>query len=101
MKMFLKWTGFVVAGLVVIVALLASYVHAASERELNRRFAVADITTLAVPTDAESITAGRRIATQAGCMDCHGEKLNGQLVDDIPHLARLVAPNISVVAELA
>jgi cytochrome c553 len=29
-------------------------------------------------------------------MHCHGEKLNGSLVDDIPHLARLVAPNISV-----
>jgi cytochrome c553 len=42
------------------------------------------------------IAEGKRIATLAGCMHCHGDKLQGGLVDDIPNLVRLVAPNISV-----
>jgi len=52
---------------------------------------------LTVPADAAGIAAGKHVAQLAGCMHCHGEKLSGGLVDDIPHLARLVAPNISVV----
>jgi cytochrome c553 len=96
MKKFLKWTGFVVAGLIAIVLIGLTYVYFASERELNRTFTAMDTRTLVVPTDAAGIAAGRRIATLAGCMHCHGEKLNGGLVDDIPNLVRLVAPNISV-----
>jgi len=96
MKKILKWTGFVVAGLVVVVLLLVAYVHVASERELNRTFTARETSTLVVPTDEVAVAAGRRIATHAGCMHCHGEKFNGGLVDDIPHLVRLVAPNISV-----
>ncbi len=30
-------------------------------------------------------------------MHCHGDSLTGTVVDDIPHLVRLVAPNISTV----
>jgi cytochrome c553 len=97
MKKFLKWTGFVVAGLVATVLLMLAYVYFASERELHRTFTAMDAGTPVVPTDAVEIAAGRRIATLGGCMHCHGEKLNGTVVDDIPNLARLVAPNISVV----
>jgi cytochrome c553 len=95
MKKVLKWTGLVVAGLVAIVLSLATYAYFASEREMNRAF-TATASTVAVPTDEVSVAAGRRVATLAGCIHCHGEKLNGGLVDDIPHLVRLVAPNISV-----
>jgi cytochrome c553 len=96
MKKFLKWTGFVVAGLIAILLVGWAYVYFASERELNRTFTAMDDSKLVVPADAEGIAAGRRIATVGGCIHCHGEKLNGGLVDDIPNLVRLVAPNISV-----
>jgi len=97
MKKFLKWTGFVVAGLVGALLLVIAYVCFASERELHRTFTARDESTLLVPSDAAGIASGRRVATLAGCMHCHGEKLNGTVVDDIPNLVRLVAPNISVV----
>jgi cytochrome c553 len=97
MKKFLKWTGFVVAGLVAALLLAVAYVYFASERELHRTFTATDSSRLVVPTDAAGIAAGRRIASLAGCLHCHGEKLSGGLVDDIPNLVRLVAPNISII----
>ncbi len=97
MKKFLKWTGLVVAGLAGVVLLGFAWVYFASERELRREFSAADGSALVIPTDAAEIAEGRRVAQLAGCLHCHGEKLNGGLVDDIPGLVRLVAPNISAV----
>lgn len=96
MKKFLKWTGFVAVGLVVVVLVGIAWLYFASERELNRHHEVAAATPLVIPTDPAEISEGQRLAQLAGCMHCHGEKLTGTVVDDIPHLLRLVAPNISV-----
>jgi cytochrome c553 len=94
-KKFLKWTGFVVAGLVGLALIGYAYVYFASERELDRQYTVADNFALVIPSDAVEIEAGRRIAQLGGCMHCHGDNLAGTVVDDIPKLVRLVAPNIS------
>ena len=96
MKKILQWMGFVVAGLAGIALLGLAYVYFASERELARHFQVANDTALVIPKDVVAIAEGERIARLAGCLHCHGEKLNGGLVEDIPNLVRLVAPNISV-----
>jgi cytochrome c553 len=94
-KKFLKWTGFVVAGLAGLALLGFAYLYFASERELGREYALADNAALVIPTDATEVAEGRRIAQLAGCMHCHGDNLAGTVVDDIPNLVRLVAPNIS------
>ncbi len=91
----LKWMGFVVAGLAGAALLGIAFIYFASERELNRQFTLADNAVLAIPTDAAEIAEGQRIAHLGGCLHCHGENFAGTVVDDIPHLVRLVAPNIS------
>ena len=96
MKKILQWMGFVVAGLAGIALLGIAYVYFASERELARHFQASDGTALVIPKDVVAVAEGERIARLAGCLHCHGEKLNGGLVEDIPNLVRLVAPNISV-----
>jgi cytochrome c553 len=95
-KKFFTWTGFIVAALMSVVLMGGAYIYFASEYELGREFSAPDATALVIPTDAAEIAAGKRIAQLAGCLHCHGEDLSGALVDDIPHLVRLVAPNISV-----
>jgi len=50
-KKFLKWTGFVVAGIALVALLVASWVYLASEREFNRRYEVAESPPLVIPTD--------------------------------------------------
>jgi mono/diheme cytochrome c family protein len=53
-------------------------------------------TALAVlPADAAAITEGGRLARILGCHDCHGEHLEGRLFFTEPHVADLVAPNLS------
>lgn len=40
--------------------------------------------------------AGERLARIHGCSGCHGEQLQGQVFVDIPHVARLIAPNLTL-----
>jgi mono/diheme cytochrome c family protein len=94
-KKFLKWTGFVVAGLVGFALLGYAWIYFASARELGRELTSAGAATLVIPTDAAEIAEGRHIAQLAGCLHCHGDNLAGTVVDDIPNFVRLVAPNIS------
>src|SRR5688500_2025373 len=94
-KKFLQWMGFVVGGLVGLALLGFAYLYFASERELDRQYTLADKAVLVIPTEAVEIAEGKRIAQLAGCMHCHGDDLSGTVVDDIPKLVRLVAPNIS------
>lgn len=97
MKKLLKWTGFVLAGLAGLVLLAVAWLYIASERELRREYTAVDKAPLTIPTDAAGIAEGRRIAQLAGCVQCHGENLAGTIVDDIPNVLKLVAPNISTV----
>ena len=99
MKKVLKWMGFVAAGLVGVALLGFAYIFFASERELDRQYTLIDNAALVIPTDAVEIEEGRRITQLAGCMHCHGDNLAGSVVDDIPNLIRLVAPNISTMLE--
>jgi cytochrome c553 len=100
-KKFLKWTGFVVAGLVVVVCIAAGYVYFASERELNREHAFIAETLAPLSMDpaarAIEVAEGERLARVVGCMHCHGEKLTGAPID-IPNIARFVAPNVTKIA---
>lgn len=90
--------GFVVGGMAALALIGIAYVYFASERELHRHYEVGASAPLALPTDAAEIAEGQRLARLAGCQHCHGENLTGSVVDDIPNLLRLVAPNISVIA---
>jgi len=94
-KKLLKWLGFVVAGICGIALIGLAYIYFASERVLDREYTVADNAALVLPTDGSEIAAGQRVAQIGGCLHCHGEKLAGGVVEDIPNLARIVAPNLS------
>ncbi len=43
--------------------------------------------------------SGARLARIHGCSGCHGRQLQGQVFADIPHVARLIAPNLTMVRE--
>ena len=101
MKKVLKWLGFVVAGLVVIVGVAIVYVYFASERALNREHEMIAESFAPMPLDAAAktieVAEGQRLARIVGCTHCHGETLTG-LPIDIPPLARFVAPNVTAAA---
>lgn len=95
-KRYFEWAGLVVAGIIVVAVLGIAGIYFASERELQRQFVAAAELEPTIPLDAMSVAEGERIAQLAGCQHCHRENLTGALVEDVPHLVRLVASNASV-----
>jgi cytochrome c553 len=95
MKKILKWMGFVVASLMVVVLAGIAYVFISSNAEMERRFVVDRLDPPAAVTDVGEIAEGQRLAHLAGCMHCHGDDLSGSAFVDIPNIARFVAPNVT------
>ena len=82
MKRLFKWLGFLVLGLVVLLAVAWLAVTVISERRIAKTYDVADAP-LTVPTDAAAWEEGRRLVTIRGCTDCHAADLGGKtLLDD-------------------
>lgn len=92
MRWILVWLA---RALVVAVLLVAAVLAAAlwsSERELARRFVVADPPLPAV--DAAGLAHGGHLFRSRGCSGCHGERGEGRTVHDAPPL-RMVASNLT------
>lgn len=95
MKRLVRWLG--IAAAIVVVLGLAAYaaVYVLSERALRRTYPVPSLT-VALPTDAESIREGERLARVRGCMGgCHGRNAAGEVMFDDPMVATVVAPNLT------
>ena len=98
MKRLLRVVGIAFAGLVVLAVAAYAVVYVVSERVLQHAYAVPAVT-LAIPTDAESIQEGRRLATVRGCVNgCHGKDGGGAVMFDQPLIAHLVAPNLTTLS---
>ena len=96
MKRFTRWTVVVLSSLVALIVVAYAVVHVLSERIMRRTYDVQG-TAVSIPTDAESIAEGRRLASLRGCFnDCHGKNAEGAVMFDEPMIARIVAPNLTV-----
>jgi mono/diheme cytochrome c family protein len=93
----LRWVRNALLGVAatLILAIVAAYV--ASERIVRRTYE-APGTPVVVPQDSVSIHEGERLAKIHGCIGCHGEHLQGDVLIDNLLLARVVAPNLTVAA---
>lgn len=93
MNRVLKWTGIVLASLLVLILLVggALYVVGGNAIEATYDVPVADLT---IPGDSASVAHGAHLAGIYGCRDCHGENLAGQVMGDAPPF-RLVATNLT------
>lgn len=95
----LRWGGYILGGLLVLVLLAAAYLWVASNQKLNARV-TPRLERLVTPTPAALADAERRART-LGCVSCHGEGLRGKSFIDDPKVARLFAPNLTEVAARA
>lgn len=94
-----RGAGYVVIAILSLIAIAATVLWLLSWDKLNRRIEGRP-EHLATPTAAELADAPRQLRVLA-CMDCHGEGLRGQIAIDDPSLARLYAPNLTLVAASA
>jgi cytochrome c553 len=94
-KKILRWTGFVLGGLVALVLVCAAGVYALTAYRFARTYPTR-AEALTIPTDSASISRGRHLATAvSGCGGCHGADLGGNVMFDFPPVARLVALNLT------
>jgi mono/diheme cytochrome c family protein len=92
----------VVAGLGIALTAVAvigyGVLYATSERMMARIYDV-PLSDYAAPTDVASLAEGERLARIRGCIGCHGMEMEGYLFLDDPWLARIVAPDLTLMAQ--
>lgn len=90
----LKWIGFSVAGVLLLIAMAAAAVVIASNRKLERKFAVA-VTPAKVSSDAAAVRLGEHLIRVRGCADCHGSDLGGAKVMDNGAMGKIYGTNLT------
>ena len=91
----LQWIGYILGGLIVVLAFAVAIVYFVSAQKLGNGYEVTP-DAIAIPTDEASIARGRHIAeAMSDCVGCHAENLGGQMFLDDPNFARLAAPNLT------
>lgn len=94
-----RWTGNIVVAVLSVIAVAGAAVWFISWLKLNQHVA-GKPEHLGTPTAAQLVDGPRQLRVLA-CMECHGEGLRGNIVIDDPSLARLYAPNLTLVAASA
>jgi mono/diheme cytochrome c family protein len=95
MKRVLKWIGYLVAGIVVIIGLGVGTVYGITSARMSKSYST-NVPTVAIPNDPPSIAHGKHLVEAVGkCQVCHGDNYGGTMVMDDPMFARLSSANLT------
>lgn len=95
MPRWLRWTGRLLAGLVLLIVLAAAAVYVLSSLAIRKRYDFPDSTVRAA-TDSASLAWGRHLVEAIGkCQECHDADLGGKVLVDAPAFGRLAATNLT------
>ncbi|HEX6252251.1 MAG TPA: c-type cytochrome [Gemmatimonadaceae bacterium] len=89
----LKWTAITLGSLLGVVLLVAGVLYLRGKSTVGKTYDVAAQITN-VPTDSASIAHGEHIAVTRGCTECHGERLEGKVLADVPPMV-IAPPNLT------
>ena len=91
-----KWILILSGSLVAIALVMYAIVYVKTQSRINKAYAV-NIKTLQIPDDSVSYARGMKIATNRGCMGCHGTDLGGgrAFLDEHNPVGVLYAANIT------
>jgi mono/diheme cytochrome c family protein len=95
MKRVLKWLGYIVGGLVLLIAIGVGTVYAITSSRLGKSYPTT-VENVAIPSDPASIERGRHLVTAIGkCQGCHGPDLTGHRPVDAAIFMKITAPNLT------
>ena len=94
-RRWLRIAGWFAATVVVLLLLAWLALHAHTERLLQGASLPPPLATL----PQGDAVRGKRLGQVLGCSGCHAETLGGNVFMDVPHVARLVAPNLTRVRD--
>ena len=101
MKKLIQWTGIVLGGLVVLLALAGFALYPTGVKQLNQTYPNIAVENVNIPTDAEAVARGQHIATIWACTRCHGQDLSGTVITSdplagiVPLQGRIPASNLT------
>jgi cytochrome c553 len=96
MRKALRWLGYILAAILVLLGLFAAWVWFASARVLGARHEGA--AERLSPPSAALLADGARQLRVLGCANCHGPRLQGRMMFDGGPFARVWAPNLTALA---
>ncbi len=94
MRNVLKWIGILLGGLLVVALVVIVAIFFLTESRINETYAVF-VTAVDIPDQPESGERNYPSVVVDVCRDCHRNDLAGQVMEDDPLTARLVAPNLT------
>jgi mono/diheme cytochrome c family protein len=94
MKRFLRWSGIVLGGLIVLLILAVGVLYIASNVTLATVFPK-PAESITAPIDAQALARGEYLFGVMGCDECHGANGAGTAFIDNPALGYLPAPNLT------
>ena len=91
----LKWVGIVLGGLVGLLVVAEIVVWLMAGARIDKKYDI-EVAAVTIPTDEESIERGKRYVAALGlCVDCHGENMAGDILEDHPIALRLAPRNLT------
>lgn len=91
----LRWIGYVLGGIIVVLAIALGLFYFISAQKLSNSFMMTP-DPITIPTDAASLDHGRHLVEAvAECAGCHASNLAGKMFIDEPAFARVAAPNLT------
>ncbi|MEZ4675955.1 MAG: cytochrome c [Caldilineaceae bacterium] len=94
MKHILKWIGFILGGLLILLAVAAVILNRVGNGRLTAAPAVV-VNAVQVPTDEAAIAQGQRLAAISSCIECHGADLSGTVFVGEASIGYVPAPNLT------
>ena len=84
MKKRIRWTGIVLGGFVILLALAGFILYPTGVKQLNQKYPNVAVENINIPTDADAVARGQHIATIWACTRCHGQDLSGTVLTNDP-----------------
>lgn len=95
MKTVLKWLGYVVGVIVVLLVVAVGVVYALSASKFGKSYPTT-VESVTVPTDSASLARGKHLVEAVGkCQICHGDDYAGKKVFDDPMFAQITSRNLT------
>jgi mono/diheme cytochrome c family protein len=95
----LRWLGYLLGVLLLLILGAAAWVWIASERVVGKTHDA--LPENLVAASAEQLADGPRQLKVLGCLSCHGDGLRGNLMFSEPNVADVYAPNLTLIAAKA
>jgi cytochrome c553 len=95
MKRVLKWLGYIIGGLVVVLILAVGTIYAITSSRMSKSYSTS-VPGLTIPTDSASIARGQHLAVTIGkCQGCHGDNWAGTDFINDGMFAKLTSANLT------